>query len=227
MRMTNGAAQLPPRTSNITDLDLNLSAICAKYFYTFLEGIKALRSFSYDGISVNHESCDRFWIRVALLQHSTTLESLRLLSLDKSNSYNSYMGSIQAFEALRHLEIELACLVPTTYSKDRYLIANALPRSIETLCLHVSSGYDAYSDPLKILSLADAKNESDLVPKLIRFDTSTHRDIKDLDGHKWSSSGFCRLCRQDHVTWTANILDGASLGSSVSVENDEDGKCFE
>ena len=116
-----------PRTSGITDLTLEDSAVTAASLSGFLRGIKALRSFRYKATVVEFEFMH--WhprgIITSLLENAKdSLEELDLGHNDRFYStwavaYRMPMGSLRGFGNLKHVKVDTPMLFDKNPNGER------------------------------------------------------------------------------------------------------------
>lgn len=168
--------RLAPRSSNVSDLAFDSSDISPKLFYAFIEGFRALRSFTYkvttsERFAYSARECDPYWMRVALLAHATsTLETLKLVC---HAAENPYLGDMASFHTLRHLDIELRSMIRYEDMSNSRSLINALPTTLETLVLRITF-QDSYHDSIPRMMLALAKFKQNLTPNLREVKIRAH-----------------------------------------------------
>ena len=127
---------LPPRSSNVSSLTILRTCIGAQQLHRFLQGFKALKRLTHNGLHVyTQDAYETFRIRAALLPHAkASLEYLNL-SIFEEGHEKSYMGSLRDFENLTEVHTSLASLMNAEDPSGRVL-AKMLPASVEKVHLH-------------------------------------------------------------------------------------------
>lgn len=124
--------------SHTTELKLLCYHGSSRTLFGYLKSFQSLQNFTFQyhpsRDPINDGDFCPFWVRKALLTCAkTTLRTLRLQGPTASNS-NEFMGSLQAFEALREIHTELRFLFPK-HSDLETLPSRVLPASLHSLQL--------------------------------------------------------------------------------------------
>ena len=126
--------------SHTTQLNLASYHGSSRLLHGYLKSFQSLQNFSFQYSPsrdpINDGDFDPFWIRKALLTCAkTTLRTLKLLGPTASDQF---MGSLQAFEALRDIHTEFRFLFPK-HSDLETQPSRILPASLHRLRLHDQS----------------------------------------------------------------------------------------
>ncbi|CAD6574720.1 MAG: hypothetical protein ASARMPRED_006879 [Alectoria sarmentosa] len=130
-------AELPTYDSHTTELALLRSKVSTQKLNWYLESFRSLQSFTFayplsSSVVNNKENFDPCWIRSALVARAkTTLQTLTILGPPRPDTF---MGSLQAFEALEEIHTEWRFLFPDKCDLEIWP-SRVLPASIYTLKL--------------------------------------------------------------------------------------------
>lgn len=214
-RLMDTKSMFPYHTSNVTEINLNCSAISVEHLTNLLIGIKALRRFCYDYADIydgDREGMEVHKIVAALLEHAKhSLEYLALIGScdhDREEDVVDNQG-LQGFEVLSkiylydevyHWLLPNPALSPGDgFDRTKYRpLVNVLPSSIEAVSIRGLSIFNFASDVLAYLG-----KEKDLrLPKLtsITFVGSIPEDREMAE--QWRG-----MCERKGITLTLETDD--------------------
>ena len=200
------AKYVPPEDSHITELELFRTDISAQPLYWYLESFRSLQKFAFEYVNAidwgfQGAHFDPCWISLALLARAkATLQSLTILGPPRTIFPYGFIGSLQAFEALRELHTELDFLFPTERGFDIWP-SRVLPASLRILRLSDPRHQTSHRYMRLFKGLQRAKRNICLDLEMVELMTSFRDPQMELDL-------FCRLSRmslhaaeRDVVTW--------------------------
>ena len=197
---------VPPQDSHITELELFKTDILAQPLYWYLESFRGLEKFAFEYVNRRNLGSqgapfDPCWISLALFARAkATLQSLTILGPRPTRPPHGFIGSLQAFEALRELHIELKLLFPSEPGFNTWP-SRVLPASLRILRL-CDPSHPTPARYMRLFSgLKRAKRNVCLHLEMVECMTSFHDPLIEL-------GLFCRLLGmslhatvRDVVTW--------------------------
>jgi len=195
---------LPPRSSNITVIDL-VEASCFDGMREWFQACKTLRSFRRIGNgflshsefqSGKHDAQDRK-IYESLLLHKSTLEAIWMSSFSIDQGSDGWIGSFVDFTAMKAIAMTLPGLVgidyvdwniPENTARKVRKLEDVLPSSLETLYLILDEGpsFGEALDDLAELAV------SEKFPRLAAIHLDRVRKAENLAKHMW----LREICRE-------------------------------
>lgn len=211
---------LLPKSSNVANLSLRNCKIEPEALNKLLASFKSLRSFSSIGsycTDPNTGTADPVSATSTLLAHAkTTLETLTFRPISTRRKARmdyvglDYVGPLYGFESLRVLEIGLDMLLRPSDFSDINALANALPSTIETLCLAMNvSLLDEELISRMLWRLPELKSKQFANLKTVKISTGV--DHKILDRYwfsRYSAGGGMKNCVVEgiHFVESKNML---------------------
>ena len=176
---------LPSQSSPMKILKLNCTNVTRKPLYWYISSFRSIQTFAFVYKNLLNEligrkNFDPYWIRTALLAHSKIeLQSLTILG---PTSHDTYMGSLQPFEALREIRTEWEFLFPGQIYLETWPSWH-LPASLRELQLRDNSNRSCDEYRLLFRGLRRAKVRTCLHLKLVDIGNAWDRRhrVEDLD----------------------------------------------
>lgn len=187
---------LAPRSSLITELVFDCCADVTQGLSSLLEGIKALKKFTYipSGITINASS-----LHSTLTQHCRySLEYLKLARFGCeciNPSFRGTLGSLQCFQNLKELDLEFSLMVNPGAGRQ-FVIPDSFPTSIEVISI-LGRSDEADQQSLFIRTLVDAKRTGLLdLKRLINqvFISAEYRNQPNVE-----YTDLCHRCGRQNV----------------------------
>lgn len=166
-------AELPTYDSHTTELVLLRSKVFTQKLYWYLESFRSLQSFTFEyplsSSAVNNkENFDPCWIRSALVAPAkATLQTLTILGPPRPDTF---MGSLQAIEALKEIHTEWCFVFPNKCDLETWP-SRVLPASIHTLKLGDRSDRSDKEYKILIRGLQRAKENTCLKLEAVEIET--------------------------------------------------------
>ena len=181
---------IAPRSSLITELDFDLCCDITQGLPSLLEGIKALKRFTY---VLSEAVIDASSLHSTLLQHCQySLEYLKLACFDceyGNASFTGTLGRLHLFENLKELDLEFSLMMNPSAIKE-FDIPDSFPISIEAInILGRSDEVDQHS--LFIKTLINAKRTG-----LLDLKRLSHRIFPNAIFRNQPKIFYTDLCQQ-------------------------------
>lgn len=216
---------VPPQDSHTTELKLLSAEVSTRELYWYLKSFQRLQNFTLEHVSQESDRNDREyfdvgWINSALVSCAkATLQTLTILGPPRSDSF---MGSLQVFEALREISIDWGYLFPNKCSIIKRP-SRALPASLHSLKLRDNGGFSGGKLTSFFQGIQRAKKETCLHMKTVevRTERCEVRDPAKLE--HWY--GFCQTLgmsltwQEVDISWLPERVTESRLSLTFSAES--------